>query len=296
MLWAVFEKSILEWCGEERKTNHFCLSFRDTEQVVEAWLSFLTGQGTGAIGGRNLKYSALNVGPVLDRGSFEFRCGKAADKASDAISFALLCYYIVDYACTKFKDPRLLASVLSEHGAFPLLRDIFSKGDNKYLTDEMFNIIVGQDVAVFERDCMEGFRTVQALAYRPNWTILLKEIDRPFVPNPFSTKSKKSSIRINSSIATPRIEVMPERGIEATTAQPRQNFRGIPPHLLDTRDFVEGINDRVPLNEAPRYVSYHDAGFRGGPASMEAIPHGSSLRIFTWQYNWDSQRGVFVLA
>ena len=85
-LWAVFEEALIEWCGEERKTNHFALSMQNATSLVDTWNLFLR---TGSLGWpEGLKYSALNILPIWEKGSIEFRCGPASENPGVPIRWA----------------------------------------------------------------------------------------------------------------------------------------------------------------------------------------------------------------
>lgn len=190
LLWSLFEESIIDWSGEERKTNHFCLSFKDSPQVYQAWRDVLLTGNSRNLTARNLKYSALNIMPLVTRGSVEFRCGRADNNPDFPVQFATLVASIVDHACEEYENPSLIANHISERGAY----DIFTRVCERRPTVLMpiSQSITGTDIQAFNKKAFEGFRRVQELCYVVNWNELLKEIKRPFVPNPFGrTKPKR---------------------------------------------------------------------------------------------------------
>lgn len=193
LLWSIFEEAIIRWCGEERVTNHFCLSMKDASSVTSTWLSVLKGANLNVVyGNNNLKYSALNIRPFPDRGSFEFRCGRGSDDAQYPLQYAYLVKAIVDEACAVYENPLLIANHLSELGAASILQTVFNRYPS-VLTTNLLSDIIGNNVEQFNAEALANFRHVQILAYSHDWFSLLQEIKRPFVPDPFKIKKKRAS-------------------------------------------------------------------------------------------------------
>ena len=76
-LWTLFENILIEFCGESRRSNLFALPMRCAEKSHENFMSFFNsfeeGQLKVSIDEYTMKYGALNLAPVLSRGSLEFR-------------------------------------------------------------------------------------------------------------------------------------------------------------------------------------------------------------------------------
>lgn len=189
-LWSLFETAAINWCGEERTTNHFCLSTKDEDGVVEAWTQFLRTGNHVTEGG--LKYSALNVLPLYRFGSFEFRCGMAPDNAQDVIDWAKFCNALAKYAATTYPNPHQVAYDVSERGATVILKDMCEKHN----LSEQFYIdmlaVFGND---FDFECLRSFRTCQPFVLGFPWHDWQEEIDKAYVPNPFEPKTNKRNPR-----------------------------------------------------------------------------------------------------
>jgi hypothetical protein len=71
-LWVVYEDAFINFCGNERKGNLFCLSSRDAEGMMFALEDFAL---TGNINNLNdeVRYSAVNTAATNKYGSVEFR-------------------------------------------------------------------------------------------------------------------------------------------------------------------------------------------------------------------------------
>lgn len=188
-LWSTFEEALIRWCGEERKTNHFCLSARDAHQNgIRAWQALLKNGYHG--NDRNLKYSALNILPLWDKGSFEFRCGAAANDPVRPAMWAKFLYRMCDFAAKMYSNPQLLGNDLSERGGLDMFRGLADAEFFKQVFDMFEN-----DKPRFDEACMEGFRNAQSIVYGFPWQDWVELCNREYVPNPFGKATKKVRAR-----------------------------------------------------------------------------------------------------
>lgn len=186
-LWATFESQIIRWCGEERQTNHFALSMQDAVSVVKTWERYLRSGSFNGV--RDLKYSALNVLPLWEKGSFEFRCGPAADNAEIPIKWTQFLWAFVNYASDRYPNPANIAFDLSERGGSAILREI---AQGLTILPELFEGLSDNEA---DDMALKGFRVVQPIVLGFPWDQWLELINREFVPNPFAAapKAKKSA-------------------------------------------------------------------------------------------------------
>lgn len=71
-LWVLFEEAMLDYCGESRKGNLFCLSSQNAEGFMFT-LEEVIRTGVIPILGDEVRYSAVNVAATPKYGSVEFR-------------------------------------------------------------------------------------------------------------------------------------------------------------------------------------------------------------------------------
>lgn len=188
-LWSTYEEVLINWCGEERKTNHFCLSSKDSGALINRWNTYLR---TGRFDyGEGMKYCALNVRPLYGFGSFEFRCMSASEDPERILDWAKFVQGLCTFASEEFKDPRDMAAALSERGTIELFADIcrFAKTSPKFFDAVLHN----ENNNNFEQKIMEGFRRAQIIVLGHPWGEWLEEIDKVFVPSPFGAKPKKTT-------------------------------------------------------------------------------------------------------
>lgn len=203
VLWKIFEQSLIDWCGEARTKNHFCLSSSDEESFNNAWIAFLkTGKRPQD---RHLKYSALNLLTIWSIGSLEFRCGPAPDEPTRPSNFAIFLYNLVKYGAETFPSPSSIAYELSERTGVHMFKDICDKCSFVGGVD-FFNEVVGTDENTFNENAIEGFRNAQPYVLGFPWDEWLEEINKEYVPNPFDEEQGGSGppqtegIRIEDAI------------------------------------------------------------------------------------------------
>lgn len=211
VLWCTFQTAFIKWHGITRQQNHFCLSSRDEDSMVEAWLDYLRNGRAPTRGNRpNIKYTALNVLPLFTQGSLEFRAGGPPDNEDKLVWWAKICNAIVRYAAENFSNPLSLGYALSEVGPEALLRDVleFAKlGPTS--TDRVFQELTADGQLAI--DAMRDFRDVQVLIYSFPWDLLIEKINATPVPNPFEGKKPRKTIRLNDFVM-PRFEEQPDNG------------------------------------------------------------------------------------
>lgn len=180
-LWTSFEEALIEWCGENRKANHFCLSAKDASgNTVEAWNNYLkTGASRFSSG---LKYSALNVLPLFNKGSLEVRCGPASEEPAKIVAWSSFIHRLLTFAADTYVNPRSLAYDLSERGATAIFADICK--DIPLFFQEVMEL--NPD---FDNKALTGFRRCQAIVMEHPWDEWIELIDKTYIPDPFAKKS-----------------------------------------------------------------------------------------------------------
>jgi hypothetical protein len=73
--YALLEEPLINFCGKSRKANRFCLRIQDAERELTYIQDFYERglETLKAIGGDELRYSAMNLGSLYKYGSLEFR-------------------------------------------------------------------------------------------------------------------------------------------------------------------------------------------------------------------------------
>jgi hypothetical protein len=194
-LWITFQKCLIEWNGIERVSNHYCLSSRDEEAMLEAWVDYLRNGNRPGRGHRDgVKYTALNIIPIWTQGSLEFRCGGRPDDEDHIVWWAKICNAIVRYAAENFQNPMELGYALSEQGPEQLLRRVLDRASlGERTTDRIYNELT--ENGTLHVDAMNDFRDVQYIVYAFPWDSLMERINSEHIPNPFADKAKQNKAR-----------------------------------------------------------------------------------------------------
>ncbi len=209
-LWAAIEPALISWCGVERKSNHFCLSLVDTSSAIEHLESFLKRGPGKTQWAQGLKYTALNPLHLFDFGSLEVRCGRASYSADEVVNWTRFLWALREMVREEFANPRDVCERVSYDGPENLILRIGERAGNVAFAEAILNA-----APTAAAEGRTSFREAQLLCYEFPWPEWLKEIEKPYVPNPFESSGKKSTL---AGWDPPR------------TAFPRARFRDRPDH------------------------------------------------------------------
>src|ERR1700747_184357 len=224
ILWTMFEEMLVNFCGEQRKTNHFCLTAKESPATLQAWENFLN---TGIIRFPDgIKYSALNIRPITTQGSFEYRCMRA-EKSPELLSlWSKFCLALTRYA-RKYKNPSLIANELSERSGIDIFMEICEGADILPFADLVMKTEGNEN---FYKMSVEGFRRCQQLSLGFPWPAWEEMIGQAHIPDPFNRKAKTTTeTRADPDFEIPALEDEGRpRGVRIRPA-PRPEDVGLPP-------------------------------------------------------------------
>ena len=128
-MYAIFEKPLFRWVGENRHKNIFCLPWSEADATIE---------GLCAIGGeptsekqvqvqlqRMHKYSALNMTSVMEHGTVEFRHMLTTFDGGRLLDWVNLLLSLKKYAFEFQGTTKDLCVALSAKGAMPFIMEVF---------------------------------------------------------------------------------------------------------------------------------------------------------------------------
>lgn len=123
--YSLLEPLLISACGEERKSNLFCLPFHDaggTVHEVQGLMMSLEGNFTRHIRSLNsesLKYSGLNIAPLRNLGSIEVRTMEGTTDTSRITEWIKNFQAIVDFSRNPELNPvEVLATYLEDKDSF----------------------------------------------------------------------------------------------------------------------------------------------------------------------------------
>lgn len=177
-LWSAIEPALIDWCGTERKSNHFCLGIEDTQATLESWVDFLR---TGDLHFREgLKYTALNIRHLTDFGSFEVRTGRAWPEPEACINWTKFLWAFRNFVFENFANPLDVPDYVSHRQAEGVVREVATLAGIPAFADQIY--LSSTDM---NRRGFETFRNAQTICYAFPWDDWLPEIQKVFVVNPF---------------------------------------------------------------------------------------------------------------
>ena len=78
-IYSVVEELLLEYCGDNRVGNVFCLRQQDAASIFQRLFTLFETDDFIAISGTTIRYSALNLSAILKFGTLEFRSLETPD-------------------------------------------------------------------------------------------------------------------------------------------------------------------------------------------------------------------------
>jgi|DEB0MinimDraft_3_1074331.scaffolds.fasta_scaffold00971_2 hypothetical protein len=153
-VYSILEPILIDWCGEHRKGNLFCLSMLEAEDQFFT-LSEVVGGRIQMIQRDRAKYAALNMAALNQYGSLEFRSMRFPIPKDTMESWASMLLRLREYACTFDTAPDILMRY-SEFGLDEFLREALPEHH------ELFNV-----TSTLREEVTETVYRVQAPAHEP---------------------------------------------------------------------------------------------------------------------------------
>lgn len=157
-LWYIFEKTLTDWCGEERAGNLFCLRGSDAEVSLMRLASAVRYSRYANLADQDgLRYAALNYTALSKFGSLEFRSLAGVYEEEVINTWIRLLLSLKDYS-ERFVCPSDLIVEMSRLGHQDFFRSAFP--------NDLWKVIDNKDI---QKQMQEGMRLIQGVAYAVNW-------------------------------------------------------------------------------------------------------------------------------
>jgi len=154
-IYYCFEDVLLEYCGEERNGNFFCLGAKHAElQLTELYNMMHNEKLTVYQIDQHYRYAAMNITSLAKFGSLEFRPLKTTKSMADVLDWVNIILCINDKA-KAFKDVREVVESCSAAGPYRFLHETFGRYAEQLMCKK------------YDKMIMEGVRRVQEFAYAP---------------------------------------------------------------------------------------------------------------------------------
>jgi hypothetical protein len=160
-LYFCFEEVLVEWCGEHRVGNLFCLRGKDAPGIITKIKRFIQSDGQSELSD-GLHYSGLNANALTKFGSLEVRSMRGPTDLSVVVQWVKILERLYKLSAD-FTDPRDIPAQFSAQGPLTFFETM--------LGEEGF--VLRQGIAFDDeriRDSMyEGIRLAQDLCYCRDW-------------------------------------------------------------------------------------------------------------------------------
>ena len=157
-LWYILEETLMDWCGEQRVGNLFCLRASDAEaQLLRLASAVRYGRYFDINDQEGLRYAALNYTALGKFGSLEFRGYPALYEASKIDTWVTALLALKDFA-EKYETPPEVIMEFSRSGP-----------------EDFFKLVLGEKLAHvfatpdYQNQLRAGMRLIQNVAYCVNW-------------------------------------------------------------------------------------------------------------------------------
>lgn len=165
-MYAIFEGILMEYCGEHRKGNLFCLSMADSQAIVDSFreavirkrhISYVNAQ-------EHMRYAALNAASLGKFGSLEFRALYGTVDPSIILPWIDVLLAIRDKS-QEFSTPIHIIEAVSLMGIEEFTRGILSP---------VFMQRIPSTFSI-SRSINQGTWLAQEFAFQDTWSLKLKK-------------------------------------------------------------------------------------------------------------------------
>ena len=247
------EEVLVNFCGEDRIGNHFCLRASDAEYVLAALVrSFYKGK-VHELTTDNIRYSALNLSALFKYGSLEFRTLRSTKDIDRILMWIKAIISLKNAAQGLYNSPQQVLESLSLGGAIFFAKNV--------LGEELFKHF---DVAGLEEKIYKGARNIQDFAYLTDITAIRefdmqRDLDTMEVPVGFGAINKTRIRRVDVNAEyeipidvedkiAPQVPQYKELGVKPIKKDNPFFIDPLPPAMVVFDDF-DGREERLPGEE-----------------------------------------------
>lgn len=158
VLWYILEHTLLEWCGDERIGNLFCLRGSDAElQIIKLATACKSGRYDVIAHQDGLRYSALNYTALSKFGSLEFRPLAGVYDTDVIHTWVQALCSLKDFA-DKFDNPTEIIQEFSRSGPEDFFKEVLPGALGRTFQNKTLH-----------KQLHSGMRLIQNLAYCVAW-------------------------------------------------------------------------------------------------------------------------------
>lgn len=198
-IYYLFEELLMQYCGQDRVGNRFCLRLRDCDGISDIIRNTFSqnGQGIRKINANNVRYSALNLASLPKFGSLEFRGMRGTVDVGTIKTWVSLLDCIKN---SQFNTAKEVFDFLENNGPLKLAENVFGELFNhiffenaahEILYNASLAIMIPHTIKFVEKeqvraaDVDDAMRKIEAALKRPAMMILddLVPARGPHVPD-----------------------------------------------------------------------------------------------------------------
>lgn len=150
----VLENLLVEYCGEDRVGNLFCLRAKDADFVVDRLVEAVVERDLQPLENEDIRYASMNFNSLHKYGSVEFRAMSTTDNWDKLSSWARILIRIRDESLL-YENAQDMVGDFSVNGITAFL--------NRFLGEDKDTVLEG--VADVEAKIWEGLRVAQEVAF-----------------------------------------------------------------------------------------------------------------------------------
>lgn len=160
-LYFAVEEILVQWCGEHRVGNLFCLRAKDAPAIITQIKKFIQTDGKSMFGD-NMHYAGMNAQALMKFGSLEFRSLRGVTDPDVILQWVAILERIYKLSA-EFPDPRDVCALFSAAGPLSFYETVL--GDNADSVREAIEFS-HDDI---QSSLYEGIRLAQDLCYCRDW-------------------------------------------------------------------------------------------------------------------------------
>lgn len=225
LTFIIFEELMVDYCGEGRTGNLFCLRAKDAGYFLHTLADSASARRFTRLATDTLRYSAVNVASLFKYGSLEFRSMRGGTDQATLELWIKMLLAIKDYAMLK-GDPKDLAVDFKDMDVEAFIDLVFKQHSHVLKKDG------------YERSIREGARLIKMVAYSGDWEGLtaekVKEKKQPITSIDFEPVATESVVDMLHGIRPS--DISPPEPVEVA---PRRTRRSYPQFIIAPPGFTE---------------------------------------------------------
>lgn len=151
--YMIFEDTLIDFCGEHRVGNLFCLRVRDADKLLQDIRKILLSGDYEMFEVNNIRYASMNLCAIPTYGSLEFRAMRSTIDPDLINNWAMMLLAIKDWSMT-FDDPRDIVMAFSQEGPEQVFKSVFGelRGLLKFDPENLYEGVRNAQYVAFSLD------------------------------------------------------------------------------------------------------------------------------------------------